>query len=108
MWFPAGGGEEFLILRGDCRLESGLNWAESVRNIINATPVVIDGIEISVSASFGIADVESSLFSEATVDQADQALYFAQKHGRNRCCTWPLVRFAKEIRSGDLDSAGHY
>lgn len=79
------GGEEFMILLPGCELEAGLQVAERLRERLCKAPVVVDRLEIKVTASFGI--VSSALphtSLEGLVDAADSALYRAKGNGRNK------------------------
>ncbi|OIQ74406.1 diguanylate cyclase [mine drainage metagenome] len=47
-------------------------------------------VPVKVTASFGIAGLETAITIEESIDRADHALYAAKKAGRNRVCTWGL------------------
>ncbi len=81
------GGEEFLVLKPAISLEAAWMWADSLRRRLAATPVVIDGTPIEITASFGVATISSSMSPEYAMRLADRALYLAKDHGRNRVCT---------------------
>lgn len=80
------GGEEFCVVAPDINAEGALILAESLREIIAATPMLTERGEISVSVSIGV----SCCFSDAMQDmkailtEADEALYAAKESGRNR------------------------
>ncbi len=78
------GGEEFLFLRPHTKLTDALNVAERIRQIIQGQPFQINGIELPVTASLGLACAEKGLSLNQTIDQADRALYQAKQNGRNR------------------------
>jgi diguanylate cyclase (GGDEF)-like protein len=79
------GGEEFLVVLPNCDLEQASNQAERMRARLHAVPIIVDGIEISVSASFGVTVSDGSERSpDLFVRVADEALYRAKAAGRNR------------------------
>jgi diguanylate cyclase (GGDEF)-like protein len=84
------GGEEFLVVLPNCDLEQAANQAERMRDRLHATSMLVDGVEMLVSASFGVTISDGS---ERTPDLfvrvADEALYRAKASGRN--CVWSLT-----------------
>jgi diguanylate cyclase (GGDEF)-like protein len=79
-------GEEFLLVLPACDLEDAVLRANSLRELIAATPVVSGEIEKAITVSMGIA-VSHNLGgkeAEALLSQADAALYTAKANGRNR------------------------
>lgn len=81
------GGEEFLVVLPNCDLEQATNQAERMRQRLHATTMIVDGVEMRVSASFGVTVSDGSERSaDAFVRIADEALYRAKANGRN-CVT---------------------
>lgn len=79
------GGEEFLVVLPNCDLEQAAMQAERMRTKLATGPMLVEGMEIPVSASFGVTVSDGSLrSSEIFVRVADQALYKAKAGGRNR------------------------
>ncbi len=79
------GGEEFVILCPETPLETALERADRVRRaIMNAK--IASREELSVTASFGVSQVEIGDTPESVIKRADQALYDAKKSGRNKTC----------------------
>ncbi len=80
------GGEEFLIVLPGCDELCALSHAERVRQVIERTPVVLDGVEVHVTASFGASSMQpnSGFSPELLVRAADEGLYTAKRQGRNR------------------------
>jgi len=76
------GGEEFVILAPGVNAASAALFAERVRRKIAESPFCRNGICITVTASFGIAD--APLTAEGVVEQADRALYRSKSAGRDR------------------------
>jgi two-component system, cell cycle response regulator len=80
------GGEEFLIVVSDSGAQGTMASAERIRRAIEAEPVSTSAGEIPVTASLGVAvntDPEH-VDVQALLQLADDALYQAKEHGRNR------------------------
>ena len=74
------GGEEFLIVCSETNMQNAYRFAETLRRIIN--DYNFDNIG-HISASFGIAQIESNILPHELVKHADIALYNAKENGRN-------------------------
>jgi diguanylate cyclase (GGDEF)-like protein len=88
------GGEEFVLLLPQTTGEDAVARAEVMRRRLEASPFDVDGAEVRVTISVGIA--EASAASPRIGDlmkRADQALYRAKHDGRN------LVQRADEAPS---------
>jgi diguanylate cyclase (GGDEF)-like protein len=78
------GGEEFLVVLPNCDLEQTANQAERMRARLCAAPMLVDGVDIPVSASFGVTVSDGSeKGSDLFVRVADEALYQSKANGRN-------------------------
>jgi diguanylate cyclase (GGDEF)-like protein len=79
------GGEEFLVVLPDTDLEGGLQVAERLRACVAAARPVVDGVELQLSISLGVAQLRPTESGAASlVRRADAALYHAKDNGRNR------------------------
>jgi diguanylate cyclase (GGDEF)-like protein len=77
------GGDEFAILQSDATTFAADTLAQHINELLG-TPFVIDGGEVQVSASIGIAVYSDDAASpDALMIQADLALYRAKEDGRN-------------------------
>jgi diguanylate cyclase (GGDEF)-like protein len=80
------GGEEFALLLPETNRQDARIAGERLRNLIEKTPVTVDGHEILLTVSVGVADNTS--FHPDRFDQiliwADRALYDAKETGRNK------------------------
>jgi diguanylate cyclase (GGDEF)-like protein len=84
------GGEEFAVIcRGADRVQ-GQTVAERIRQAVEAHRCLVDGHEVPVAISAGVASVPDTRITDAQalVAAADQALYDAKRAGRNRVCFW--------------------
>jgi two-component system, cell cycle response regulator len=80
------GGEEFLIVVPSSDAMGTLGLAERIRKAIEAKSISTEAGQISLTASLGVAvSSEAAPFeSQALLQIADDALYRAKDHGRNR------------------------
>lgn len=81
------GGEEFIIILPDCGEIKAKDIAESLRNsVINA-----DDNMCNATISVGIAGYTGGDYHD-TIKKADEALYYAKEHGRNRVVMYSNLR----------------
>jgi two-component system cell cycle response regulator len=80
------GGEEFLVVLPGCENDTARSLAERLRQCIAAERIDVDGTEVQVTLSLGVA-VAAGQAEPAAVEllrAADAALYEAKRAGRNR------------------------
>ncbi|MGL1892471.1 MAG: GGDEF domain-containing protein [Spirochaetaceae bacterium] len=81
------GGEEFCISLGDADINGAKLVAEKIRSKIEGFTFIYDGININITASFGISTAEPHLEHKKSIgnllSEADKAMYKAKKSGRN-------------------------
>lgn len=78
------GGEEFGIILDGCNIAQAKQIAESCRQEIEKI-LQKNNLMFKVTASFGIADSDSSKYSfETLFNRADRAMYNAKRKGKNR------------------------
>ena len=84
------GGEEFVILLPETKLENARNIAERLRHLIANTPIETDIGPIHTTISIGVAlmDRTNSATIEQLLSRADRAMYLAKQAGRNRVIIW--------------------
>lgn len=78
------GGEEFLIVLKDHDLAKAVQFAESLRQIIENASSISESQRLKITMSFGVAVIDSQLTIEKNVDAADKKLYQAKENGRNQ------------------------
>ena len=78
------GGEEFIVLLPYIALTTGLNKAESLRQIIQETTIKLEQQTLSITASIGVVEYTQELNTlKKLIEVADQHLYRAKSQGRN-------------------------
>ena len=80
------GGEEFTLLLEEADGDEALALAERIRAAVEALDVVVDGQRIPLTLSLGVAVFPQLHVKrpQELVELADEALYEAKGHGRNR------------------------
>ncbi|PKG55142.1 diguanylate cyclase [Shewanella sp. Choline-02u-19] len=78
------GGEEFLILLPNIDLSRSHDIAERIRASIEARVIRVNGNEIRVTVSAGVAEHRASEKPEELINRVDVALYQAKGQGRNK------------------------
>ena len=82
------GGEEFSLLLPQLGLELAGEVAEAIRRQIETTPIA----DLKVTASFGLVEIDVNAAEPLeALEQADQALYYSKRTGRNRVTRWDEV-----------------
>ncbi len=78
------GGEEFILLLKGCDLETAVNMAEELRLGIMNHPLILDGKNLAVTVSVGVAVFHQKDDRDELIRRADKALYAAKANGRNQ------------------------
>lgn len=78
------GGEEFILLLPETDLAQATVLAERLRRQITLIRLRAPSGEITITASFGVAQRSAETSLEALIDEADAMLYRAKQQGRNR------------------------
>jgi diguanylate cyclase (GGDEF)-like protein len=81
------GGDEFLILLGDCALDDAVAIAEKIRTAVAARGIRHAGHDLAVTVSAGVVQHDRNEGLEALVARADAALYRSKNGGRNHVST---------------------
>jgi diguanylate cyclase (GGDEF)-like protein/PAS domain S-box-containing protein len=85
------GGDEFLVVFPETKLDDALHWAERARDAVASQTLLGFGEQsITITASFGLAALASKdLMPEDLIKRADEALYHAKESGRNQVAVAP-------------------
>ncbi len=78
------GGEEFIMLLPGKDMMEAADFAENCRKTIEASVCHFEDLDIKVTMSFGVSELDASLTTAENVQSADEKLYYAKSHGRNR------------------------
>jgi diguanylate cyclase (GGDEF)-like protein len=79
------GGEEFAAVLADTGPDKAVAVAERIREGFAKAAQDVDGRPVCATVSIGLVHCQEAAFDVADLlAQADQALYFAKEHGRNR------------------------
>ncbi len=85
-WLVRYGGEEFLVILPETDLNAALEVAERMRLAVQneLSVLLLDGKQLRITASFGVAQKQEKDSVESLVQRADQWLYFSKTNGRNQ------------------------
>jgi len=78
------GGEEFLVLINGSNMDVARRVAERIRVHVADQPINLQGVEIPITLSVGLAEARSGEAGDVLVARADEALYVAKESGRNQ------------------------
>ena len=85
------GGEEFVVLIPETKSKGAVALAERIREVVSKThiPLACSAEEINITISLGSATYPGDADTpEALIIAADNAMYQAKQHGRNRVCIY--------------------
>lgn len=91
------GGEEFLLLVPNTELQAASDIAESLRYALATHVFSYEGIELRVTASFGVSQHSDKSSLDDSIRMADAAMYDAKNQGRN--CIVSFVEHRKKGRA---------
>lgn len=94
-WVARLGGEEFAIVLSETSLDQALPVCRKLREVVRGEPFRHGGTRIPVTASFGVAGVdtvprEPAGLAERLLSVADRALYRCKEAGRDRVAAGKL------------------
>ena len=77
------GGEEFIVILPDTGDQEAAEAAERVRQAIMGSVCHFEGMDIKVTMSFGVTQLDPMKSIEDNIKTADEKLYKAKESGRN-------------------------
>ena len=83
------GGEEFALLLPNTPLVAAISFADTLRKLICAKKIDLDGHEETITLSFGIAQYDFRESPKSLIGRADKQLYQSKEAGRNRVSPTP-------------------
>ncbi len=78
------GGEEFAAVLPETALAGAVSIAEDLRKLVEEHPFVVEGEQIKITVSIGVAELQPGMDSKGFFKAADELLYKAKNNGRNR------------------------
>ncbi len=85
------GGEEFLICMPNISLQAATLTLDRLRAKLEQLSIPLaDGQSLSITASFGVAEMKTAISIQDTIHMADHALLCAKSKGRNQVCMWEI------------------
>ena len=82
------GGEEFVILLPETDTENAIQVAERLRLALLEPILRQNGLEVTISISFGIADAKDAADLKSLIHHADEALYSTKATQRGMVTAW--------------------
>ncbi|MBU2977438.1 sensor domain-containing diguanylate cyclase [Alteromonas sp. C1M14] len=77
------GGEEFLIILPETTESDGVYLANKLRVTLSKTSFWLNDVEVTITASFGVCEINENVSLDQALTLADNALYEAKHLGRN-------------------------
>ncbi|MDC8831786.1 GGDEF domain-containing protein [Alteromonas gilva] len=81
------GGEEFLFVLPGTKESDAEHLADKIRQSLADTPVQLKNEQLTITASFGVAQLNLSVGLDKALSLSDKALYRAKENGRNQVVT---------------------
>ena len=92
------GGEEFLLLLVETKVEQAMAIAQRLRQLVEVHPIRAYDELLTQTISVGLAAFpEDAQTLDELIERADQALYAAKRQGRNRVVAW-----SEALRAGGV------
>ncbi|HEX7011458.1 MAG TPA: diguanylate cyclase [Steroidobacteraceae bacterium] len=93
-WVARYGGEEFLIVLPETNVDQAATAAEHLRAQVAGSSIPLEGLELSVTASFGVCGWKNSVPQGASLDtliaRCDEGVYASKSAGRDRVTVVPM------------------
>lgn len=79
------GGEEFVAILPNTPLSEAIKTAERVRTAVSDSRFRVGELEMQITASVGVKQVDENETEAELMEKADAAMYAAKRGGRDRC-----------------------
>jgi diguanylate cyclase len=90
------GGEEFAIIASGDKAKNIKLFVDRIRKQVKETIIAFESHKISFTFSAGVSCVQKTFTKEDLINTADQALYYAKRHGKDQVVVYnEMVRFGK-------------
>jgi len=76
------GGEEFLVLLPNTKLEGAVSVAQKIKEVISSTQ--LSSKKLNITSSFGVSTLKKDDLEKDIIARADKALYDAKETGKNK------------------------
>ncbi|MGE5514779.1 MAG: diguanylate cyclase domain-containing protein [Bacteroidota bacterium] len=96
------GGEEFVVVLAPTAADNARQAFERLREAVAGFPFPQVG---RVTTSVGFVRIDPSDIPATVVGQADEALYWAKRHGRNRVCRYEDLLATGELQAHETEGA---
>jgi len=80
------GGEEFVVLLDRLPGHQAKSVVDRQRGRIGKSTLRVDGKDLSITVSAGVAEIQPGESITSVLERADQSLYAAKEAGRNQTC----------------------
>jgi len=80
------GGEEFCAVLPETPLAGAIRIAEELRSLVEQHAFMVEGEQIKVTISIGVAELKKGMDLKAFYKAADEQLYQSKRTGRNKVC----------------------
>jgi diguanylate cyclase (GGDEF)-like protein len=85
------GGEEYIILLPDTDLESSMQTAQNIRELVEKMVITYDQhkqLQVTISVGISMVDLLADEDIEIAINKADNALYEAKRSGKNKVVSY--------------------
>jgi len=86
-WISRWGGEEFLLLLSDTGLNGAVKVCENLRRALNSSPPVVADRPLTLTMTFGVAELARTMDLNDALKTVDAALYRGKAGGKDRVVT---------------------
>lgn len=82
------GGEEFVVLMPETDIDGAMVIAQHINKGLETLPIHYNGFTLFTTISIGVSELQDHRNIEEILEEADQALYYSKKTGRNKVASF--------------------